>query len=194
MKFLPRIVGTLFAHAPGEIPQEVPDYRERSEQRSARRWTSTQSVHALVLLLASTIGCEERQQATRSEPNVRSGADLAAPDAGSAKVTRRARRAVGSAARAPASAQSAQSLHDAGATDANSPHSDKAASAEAWLGDAGCVTVQRCPGVPGPCKHQCSAYPSACLDDPSCRCLLRALCGRAGAGFCRQRLVQCFEP
>ena len=62
-----------------------------------------------------------------------------------------------------------------------------------WLTSAGCLKVQRCPGVPGPCKESCVAFPSSCTACPSCYCLTRAVCSPQTGGACRAHEVSCLE-
>jgi hypothetical protein len=63
-----------------------------------------------------------------------------------------------------------------------------------WLTDAGCVSTERCPGVPGPCKKTCVPFPKACDKCASCNCVGRAVCGDRAVATCKGRTVQCNEP
>ena len=63
-----------------------------------------------------------------------------------------------------------------------------------WLTDAGCVSMERCPGVPGPCKKACVPFPSECDKCASCNCVGRAVCGGRAVATCRGDTVQCNEP
>ena len=66
--------------------------------------------------------------------------------------------------------------------------------AKAWLTNAGCVSVQRCPGVPGPCRTSCVPLPQQCVGCSSCSCLSLALCGYRSASACKGYEVQCAAP
>jgi hypothetical protein len=70
-----------------------------------------------------------------------------------------------------------------------------AGSLRDWVTDAGCVVVQRCPGVRGrPCTKACVPPPQRCAACPSCDCLAHALCGSAATGACRQHEITCAAP
>lgn len=100
-------------------------------------------------------------------------------------------------AKAAAPVASAPRVPAAGALAAPSSSAPGCAGAppkKAWLTSAGCVRVQRCPGVPGPCTTSCVPFPKQCESCASCDCVSKALCGRGAAPFCRGYEVVCAEP
>lgn len=69
-----------------------------------------------------------------------------------------------------------------------------APSPKDWLTSAGCVSVLRCPGVPGPCAQSCLPFPKQCSQCATCECVSKALCGRGAAPICKGYEVMCAEP
>jgi len=83
---------------------------------------------------------------------------------------------------------------DANAAPAASASCPGGAPPKAWLTNAGCVKVQRCPGVPGPCTTSCVPFPKQCSSCANCACVGKALCGRGAAPICRGYDIMCAEP
>jgi hypothetical protein len=69
-----------------------------------------------------------------------------------------------------------------------------APSEKAWLTSGGCVALERCPGVPGPCTKSCVPFPKQCSGCATCDCVSKALCGRGAASACKGHEVWCAAP
>jgi hypothetical protein len=155
----------------------------------------------LTLPLLAIAACTRREQTTHQREGVaetRRGVDTEQTPAptGTELGTRSAPTPAIEHSAAPASELStkAPTVRPNGAPSHSGGACAGAPAAKAWLTDAGCVAIQRCPGVPGPCAKACVPFPKQCNACASCECVSRALCGHAAAAYCRGHEVVCAEP
>ena len=152
-----------------------------------------------LLVLAWSAGCAKRgEQPTERERADSSDASQASSPLATSQPTPAAVAETGhavrqSAARPEASTPRVEVVAPVAAPSASASCTG-ASPPKAWLTSAGCVQVQRCPGVPGPCTKKCVPFPKQCNDCANCNCVGKALCGHGAAPICRGYEVTCVEP